>query len=45
MRKLGLEVLRINHKFSLEKFAKGARYKNQGDRERLIGALRKAGLK
>jgi TolB-like protein/cytochrome c-type biogenesis protein CcmH/NrfG len=39
------EVLRINHKFSLEKFAKGARYKNQGDRERLIGALRKAGLK
>jgi adenylate cyclase len=38
------EVLRINPKFSVEKFAKRARYKNQVDRERLINALRKAGL-
>ena len=39
------EVLRINPKFSVEKFAKRARYKNEADRERLVGALRKAGLK
>ena len=39
------EVLRINPKFSLEKFAKSVTYKNQEDQERLIGALRKAGLK
>ena len=39
------EVLRINPKFSLEKFAKSVTYKNQEDQERLISALRKAGLK
>jgi TolB-like protein/Tfp pilus assembly protein PilF len=39
------EVLRINPKFSVEKFAKRARYKNQADRERLVSALHKAGLK
>jgi hypothetical protein len=39
------EVLRINPKFSLEKFAKSVTYKNQEDKERLISALRKAGLK
>jgi adenylate cyclase len=39
------EVLRINPKFSLEKFAKDVTYKNQEDKERLIGALRQAGLK
>jgi TolB-like protein/Tfp pilus assembly protein PilF len=39
------EVLRINPKFSLEKYAKRVTYKNQADKERLISALRKAGLK
>ncbi len=39
------EVLRINPKFSLEKFAKSLTYKNQEDVERTISALRKAGLK
>jgi adenylate cyclase len=40
------EVLRINPKFSLEKFAKTVTYKNQEDVERTISApLRKAGLK
>jgi adenylate cyclase len=39
------EVLRIHPKFSLEKFAKKVGYKNQEDKERLIVALRKAGLK
>jgi hypothetical protein len=39
------EVLRIQPKFSLEKFAKQVTYKNQEDEERLLGALRKAGLK
>lgn len=39
------EVLRINSKFSLEKFAQSVTYKNQEDKERLIGALRQAGLK
>ena len=39
------EVLRIQPKFSLEKFAKKVTYKNQEDKERLLGALRKAGLK
>ena len=36
------EVLRINPKFSLEKFEKAATGK---DKETFIGALRKAGLK
>jgi len=39
------EVLRINPKFSLEYFAKTFPYKNQTDRERLVEACRKAGLK
>jgi adenylate cyclase len=39
------EVLRINPKFSLEKFAKRIKYKNKEDKERIINALRQAGLK
>ncbi len=39
------EVLRVNPKFSLERFAKRLKHKNQEDKERYIGALRKAGLK
>jgi TolB-like protein/class 3 adenylate cyclase/Tfp pilus assembly protein PilF len=39
------EVLRINPKFSLEKYAKKIKYKNQDDKDRVIEALRKAGLK
>ena len=38
-------VLRINPKFSLEKYAKRVNYKNQADADRVISALRKAGLK
>jgi adenylate cyclase len=39
------EGLRINPKFSLEHFAKESLFKNQSDLDRLIMALRKAGLK
>jgi TolB-like protein len=39
------EVLRINPKFSLEKYAKGLTYKKHEDVERTVSALRKAGLK
>jgi adenylate cyclase len=39
------EVLRINPKFSVEKWAKRLTYKNQADNDRFISALRKAGLK
>ena len=39
------EVLRINPKFSLEYFAKRMTLKNQDDKDRVIEALRKAGLK
>jgi adenylate cyclase len=39
------EVLRINPKFSLEKFAQRVTFKNQADKERTIKALRQAGLK
>jgi adenylate cyclase len=39
------EVLRINPKFSVEKYKKRASYKKKADNERYIGALRKAGLK
>ena len=39
------EVLRINPKFSLEEYAKKIKYKNQDDKDRVIEALRKAGLK
>jgi adenylate cyclase len=38
------EVLRIQPKFSLKKFEKKLTYKREADRERFIGALRKAGL-
>jgi adenylate cyclase len=39
------EVLKINPKFSLERYAKMLPYKNQADVELEIDALRKAGLK
>jgi adenylate cyclase len=39
------EVIRVQPKFSLEKFAKKVTYKNQEDKERCISALSKAGLK
>jgi hypothetical protein len=39
------EGLRIDPKFSLEHFAKESLFKNQSDLDRLIMALRKAGLK
>jgi len=39
------EVLRINPKFSIDHWAKTMPYKNEADRELIIGALRKAGLK
>ncbi len=38
------EVLRIQPKLSLEKFEKKLTYKKKTDREKFIGALRKAGL-
>jgi adenylate cyclase len=39
------EVYRIDPKFSLEYYSKTLVYKNQGDRDLIIDALRKAGLK
>jgi adenylate cyclase len=39
------EVLRLNPKFSLESFAKTLPFKNQAQIDRLVEALRKAGLK
>jgi len=39
------EVLRIQPKFSLEKYEKKVTYKREVDKERFLGALRKAGLK
>jgi TolB-like protein len=39
------EVLRINPKFSLKKWEKSLRYKDQEDQEQFISALSKAGLK
>lgn len=39
------EVLRIQPKFYLEKFEKNVTYKREVDKERFLGALRKAGLK
>ncbi len=39
------EVLRIDPKFSLDYWSKTIPYKNKADENRLIGALRKAGLK
>jgi TolB-like protein len=38
------EVLRIQPKFSLEQFEKNVTYKREENRERLLSALRKAGL-
>jgi adenylate cyclase len=38
------EVLRIQPKFSLKKFEKKLTYKRKEDREKFLGALRKAGL-
>ena len=38
------EVLRVDPKFSLERYSKTLRYKNLADKERYIDALRKAGL-
>ena len=39
------EVLRLNPKFSLERWEKSLRYKDQKDQEQFISALSKAGLK
>jgi hypothetical protein len=39
------EVLSIQPKFSLEQFEKNVTYKREENRERLLSALRKAGLK
>jgi adenylate cyclase len=39
------EVLRIDPKFSLENYSKTLMYKNRADSDRLVEALRKAGLK
>ncbi len=38
------EVLRINPKYSLDSFAKSLAYKDQSQKDKLINALRKAGL-
>jgi TolB-like protein/class 3 adenylate cyclase/Tfp pilus assembly protein PilF len=39
------EVMKINPKFSLERYAKTIYFKNQADIDRTVEALRKAGLK
>ncbi len=39
------EVIKINPKFSLESYAKTLPFKNQAQLDRLVEALRKAGLK
>jgi adenylate cyclase len=39
------EVLRINPKFSVDRWTRNMPYKNKADKELIIGALRKAGLK
>ncbi|MGZ3567268.1 MAG: tetratricopeptide repeat protein, partial [Thermodesulfobacteriota bacterium] len=39
------EVLRINPKFSVDSFAKQSRFKDQSQTDKVINALRKAGLK
>ncbi len=38
------EVLRIDPRFSLERFAKGLPYKNQADTDRVVEALRQGGV-
>ncbi|MEA3360984.1 MAG: tetratricopeptide repeat protein [Thermodesulfobacteriota bacterium] len=40
-----IEILRIDPKFSLEHFGKRLMYKDKIDTDRVVGALRKAGLK
>jgi len=40
-----VEVLRINPKFSVDHWEKTIPYRNKADKELIIGALRKAGLK
>jgi len=44
-RAMAAEVLMINPKFSLAHFAKITPYRNQEDTDRIVNALRKAGLK
>jgi adenylate cyclase len=44
-RATAVEVLRIEPKFSLEKFSKSLHFKNQADTDSTVDALRKAGLK
>ncbi len=44
-RAMAAEVLMINPKFSLARFAKITPYRNQEDTDRIVNALRKAGLK
>ena len=39
------EVFRIDPKFSLQRFGKMLPFKNQAERNRIVAALRKAGLK
>ncbi len=39
------EILRINPKSSLDKLAKSFTYKEKGNCERFLGALRKTGLR
>jgi adenylate cyclase len=39
------EILKINPKFSVDHFAKVLNFKDQSQRDNLINALRKAGLK
>ena len=39
------EMLKIQPKFTLGKFKKKVSYKKETDREKLLGALSKAGLK
>jgi hypothetical protein len=39
------EVLRINPKFSVDSWAKTNRYKDQSETDKIVNALRKAGLK
>jgi hypothetical protein len=41
----GEEVLKMDPNFSLEHFANMLPYKNQADKEYVVDALRKAGLK
>jgi len=38
------EVLKLNHRYSVQSFQKAFQYKNQTDKERIIDSLRKAGM-